>query len=80
MAGSIFGKNFTVTTFGESHGAAIGAVIDGCPSGMHLSEEDIRNIWTAESRDSLNLLRREMKPTGSRSCQVSSKERQRVHR
>ena len=42
MAGSIFGKNFTVTTFGESHGAAIGAVIDGCPSGMHLSEEDIQ--------------------------------------
>lgn len=42
MAGSIFGKNFTVTTFGESHGAAIGAVIDGCPAGMHLSEEDIQ--------------------------------------
>lgn len=42
MAGSIFGKNFTVTTFGESHGAAIGAVIDGCPAGLHLSEEDIQ--------------------------------------
>ena len=42
MAGSIFGKNFTVTTFGESHGAAIGALIDGCPCGMHLSEEDIQ--------------------------------------
>lgn len=80
MAGSIFGKNFTVTTFGESHGAAIGAVIDGCPSGMHLSEEDIQKYLDRRKPDSLNLLRREMNPTGSRSCQVSSKERQRVHR
>lgn len=41
MSGSIFGKLFTVTTFGESHGRALGAVIDGCPAGIALSEEDI---------------------------------------
>ncbi len=41
MAGSSFGKIFRVTTWGESHGKALGAVIDGCPAGLSLSEEDI---------------------------------------
>lgn len=42
MGGSLYGKNFRVMTFGESHGKAIGAVIDGCPAGLLLSEEDIQ--------------------------------------
>ncbi|MDO4939127.1 MAG: chorismate synthase [Lachnospiraceae bacterium] len=42
MAGSTFGEIFRVTTWGESHGEALGAVIDGCPAGLELSEEDIR--------------------------------------
>jgi chorismate synthase len=42
MAGNTFGQAFTVTTFGESHGPAIGCVIDGCPPGMVLSEDDIQ--------------------------------------
>lgn len=42
MAGSIFGKNFTVTTWGESHGKALGAVIDGCPAELPLCENDIQ--------------------------------------
>lgn len=37
-----FGTNFRITTFGESHGAALGVVIDGCPPGMTLSESDIQ--------------------------------------
>ncbi|MCR5774089.1 MAG: chorismate synthase [Lachnospiraceae bacterium] len=40
-AGSTFGKNFRVTTFGESHGPALGCVIDGCPAGILLSVEDL---------------------------------------
>lgn len=36
MAGNIFGKLFTLTTFGESHGEAIGGIIDGCPAGIEL--------------------------------------------
>ena len=40
--GNTFGHLFRVTTWGESHGAAIGAVIDGCPSRMPLSEGDIQ--------------------------------------
>lgn len=41
MAGNTFGTLFRVTTFGESHGSALGAVIDGCPGGIELSEEDL---------------------------------------
>lgn len=42
MAGNSFGKLYRVTTFGESHGKALGAIIDGCPSNLSLSEEDIQ--------------------------------------
>ena len=42
MAGNQFGKLFSVTTFGESHGAAIGGVIDGCPAGISLDIEAIQ--------------------------------------
>jgi chorismate synthase len=42
MSGSILGKLFTITNFGESHGPAIGCVIDGCPPGMELTEADIQ--------------------------------------
>ena len=42
MSGSIFGKNFQVSTWGESHGKALGVVIDGCPAGLPLTEEDIQ--------------------------------------
>ena len=42
MSGNTFGKLFTVTSFGESHGAAIGCIVDGCPPGMALSEEDLQ--------------------------------------
>ena len=42
MSGNSIGKLFTVTTFGESHGVAIGAIVDGCPPGMELSEADLQ--------------------------------------
>lgn len=42
MAGSTFGKILTMTTWGESHGAGIGVVVDGCPAGLLLAEEDIQ--------------------------------------
>ena len=42
MSGNTFGKLFTVTTFGESHGRALGAVVDGCPPGLELSELDLQ--------------------------------------
>lgn len=42
MAGNTFGKLFTVTTFGESHGIAIGGVVDGCPPNLALDESDLQ--------------------------------------
>lgn len=42
MSGSTFGQIFRVTTFGESHGIALGAIVDGCPAGLPLSEEDLQ--------------------------------------
>jgi len=42
MPGSRLGRLFTITTWGESHGPALGVVIEGCPSGLELSEEDIQ--------------------------------------
>jgi chorismate synthase len=42
MMGNTFGKAFSITTWGESHGPAIGAVIDGCPPGLELTEADIQ--------------------------------------
>lgn len=43
MSGNTFGKLFTVTTFGESHGPALGAIVDGCPPGMALTEADLQH-------------------------------------
>ncbi|NEX23242.1 chorismate synthase [Thiorhodococcus mannitoliphagus] len=42
MSGNSFGKAFVVTTFGESHGAALGGVVDGCPPGLELTEADLQ--------------------------------------
>lgn len=42
MAGSSFGTLFKITTFGESHGKALGVIVDGCPAGLSLSEHDIQ--------------------------------------
>lgn len=44
MAGSSFGTAFSITTWGESHGAGVGVVIDGCPAGLLLCENDIQSF------------------------------------
>ncbi|QYJ87988.1 chorismate synthase [Shewanella mesophila] len=43
MSGNSIGQNFVVTTFGESHGKALGCIIDGCPPGLELSEADMQD-------------------------------------
>jgi chorismate synthase len=42
LAGNSIGKEFVVTSFGESHGKCVGVIVDGCPSGLSLSEKDIQ--------------------------------------
>lgn len=42
MAGSTYGKILTMTTWGESHGAGVGVVVDGVPAGLALCEEDVQ--------------------------------------
>ncbi len=42
MAGSVFGTCFKISTWGESHGKAVGVVVDGCPAGLELSEKDVQ--------------------------------------
>mgnify|MGYP000424344759 CR=1 FL=1 len=42
MSGNTFGKLFTVTSFGESHGLGLGAIIEGCPPGIELCEADLQ--------------------------------------
>ena len=44
MSGSIIGKNIQLSTWGESHGKALGVVVDGFPAGMELNEEDIQKF------------------------------------
>jgi len=42
MAGNTIGKLFTVTSFGESHGPALGCIVDGCPPGLELAASDLQ--------------------------------------
>jgi chorismate synthase len=42
LAGNIIGERFVVVSFGESHGRCVGALVDGCPPGLELSEQDIQ--------------------------------------
>ena len=44
MAGSTYGNRFKIMTWGESHGEALGVVVDGCPAGLELCEEDIQKL------------------------------------
>lgn len=44
MSGSIYGKHFQISTWGESHGKALGVVVDGCPAGLALCEDDIQKF------------------------------------
>ena len=43
MSGNTFGKLFQVTTYGESHGKALGCIVDGCPPQLEISTDDIQS-------------------------------------
>ncbi|MBE5883205.1 MAG: chorismate synthase [Lachnospiraceae bacterium] len=55
MAGSTYGTIFKITTWGESHGKALGVVVDGCPAGLELSEEDIQHYLNRRKPGTSNI-------------------------
>ena len=61
MSFNTFGKIFRFTTWGESHGPAIGCVIDGCPPNININETDIQKELNKEDRDNQNLQLKEKK-------------------
>ena len=79
MSFNTFGKIFRFTTWGESHGPAIGCVIDGCPPNIPLAEKDIQADMDEEDPDSLNSLLKGKSRTKQLFCLVSLKVKQQVH-
>ena len=70
-----FGRNFAVTTFGESHGPAVGAVIDGCPARLELSAADIQPLLDRSAAGHISShIRAETRPIRSRSSRACSRE------
>jgi len=63
MSGNSIGKLFTVTTAGESHGAALVAIVDGCPPGMSLSEADLQHDLDRRKPGSRGIRRNARNPT-----------------
>jgi chorismate synthase len=61
LAGNSLGKEFVVTTFGESHGKIVGVVIDGCPAGLALSRKIFRKNLTDGFQRSQRLFQPELK-------------------
>ena len=75
MAGSTFGNIFKITTWGESHGKALGVVVDGCPAGLPLSEEEIQKYLDRRKPGTVLSLHNVKKPIRWRFCPVSLTER-----
>ena len=67
MSGSVYGTIFKISTWGESHGAGVGVVVDGCPAGLPLNE------------DRANLPQPEAKEIRQRSYPVFLREKQQEH-
>ena len=76
MAGSSFGTIFRITTWGESHGKGLGVVIDGCPSGIELCEEDIQRMLDRRRPGVVITLQAAKKVIKRLLCQAFLKERQ----
>lgn len=80
MAGSILGKHFTIQTWGESHGKAIGVVLDGVPSGVPLCEEDIMKYLNRRKPGQSRYTTPVKKRTKLKFSQASLKAKQPEHR
>lgn len=77
MAGNTFGQAFKIMTFGESHGEAIGVIIDGCPAGLAIDESFIQQELDRRRPGQSAIVTKGRKPTRYRSCQEYLKEKHR---
>ena len=61
MSGSSIGKRLVLTSFGESHGSCVGAVLDGCPAGLDIQEKDIQKMldWRRPGQSVITTQRKE---------------------
>ena len=75
MAGSTFGNIFKITTWGESHGKALGVVVDGCPAGLPLSEEEIQKYLDRRKPGTSAITTQRKEADQVRFCPVSLTER-----
>ena len=75
MSGNTFGKIFSVTTFGESHGEAMGCIIDGCPPNFEIKNEDIQMELDRRKPGQSDVLPRGKRTTKLKSCQEFLKEK-----
>ena len=80
MAGSTYGKILTMTTWGESHGAGVGVVVDGCPAGLALCEEDVQRYLDRRKPGQSRLRRSAARAIRWRSCQAFLKGGRRARR
>jgi len=62
MSGNTFGELFKVTTFGESHGKALGCIIDGCPPNIELNESDIQQELNRRKPGQSNIVTQRKEP------------------
>ena len=69
MSGNSIGKSFVVTTFGESHGVAMGCVIDGCPPGIKIDEEVIQKDLDRRKPALMNIQLKDRKTIKLKFCQ-----------
>jgi chorismate synthase len=73
MSGNTLGTLFCVTSFGESHGPAIGCVVDGCPPGLALDAADIQRDLDRRKPGTSRHVTQRRESTRSRSCRAYSK-------
>ena len=80
MSGNTFGTLFRITTWGESHGPAVGVVVDGCPAGLLLDESDIQKELNRRRPGQSDITTPEKKRIKQRYCQGYFRERPQVRR
>ena len=79
MSGSVYGTIFRISTWGESHGSGVGVVVDGCPAGLPLNEEDIQKYLDRRKPGQSRFTTARSEGIRRRSCPAFLREKQQEH-